>query len=175
MATNDFKKLALQLSRDQFVAAWPHLFLAGMQVLARPRALHRTVDFAAVVDGEHILVDSEPTAPVERPSAMAFVIRKVSPAFPQMITVGRTANNDLILSDFQVSKFHAFFRETPDGLLLADAGSRNGTFVDDQQLVAKGKPVSVQVGARVAFGKLRFTLLDGKRCWEFLRRDLTEA
>jgi len=174
MATPDFKKLASQLTRDQFAAEWPYQFLAGLQVLARPRTQHRTVDFAAVVGQKHLL-ETEAAAPIERPSPMVFVIRKVSPAFPQMITVGRTANNDLILTDFQVSKFHAFFREISDGLLLADAGSRNGTFVNDEPLVSKGKPVPVAVGAKVAFGKLRFTLLDCKRCWEFLRRDVAEG
>ena len=56
-------------------------------------------------------------------------LRKVQSTFPSMITVGRTDNNDLVVPDEQVSKFHAFFRLVGDRVELSDAGSRNGTFV----------------------------------------------
>jgi len=174
MSVNDFKKLAWTLSRDEFAAEWPCAFLTGIQALARPRALHKTIDFEAVANDATVAGPLEEPKPVERlsPSVMAVPIRKTSAAFPQMITVGRTPNNDIILTDFQVSKFHAFFRQTPEGLFLADAGSRNGTFLDAERLVNKAKPSLVEPGARISFGKLRFTLLDAARAWDFLRREV---
>ena len=56
-------------------------------------------------------------------------VRKRLDLFPEMITVGRTGNNDIVIPDATVSKFHAYFRVTDKGLEIVDAGSRNGTKV----------------------------------------------
>jgi hypothetical protein len=90
--------------------------------------------------------------------------------YPSMITVGRTKNNDIILPDESVSKFHAFFRdaEAADGgslgLVLQDAGSRNGTLIDGQTVptARQGPPASVATGALIRFGVVQLTFLDAK-------------
>ncbi len=49
-------------------------------------------------------------------------------AFGMMVTLGRAPNNDLVIPDQRISKFHAYFRLSPDGAwTLSDASSRNGT------------------------------------------------
>jgi hypothetical protein len=60
--------------------------------------------------------------------------KKAGAPFADMITVGRTANNDVVLRDITVSRFHAFFRSRPGGWFVCDAGSKNGTFLHDTQL-----------------------------------------
>ena len=35
---------------------------------------------------------------------------KVQEQFPSMIMLGRTTNNDIVVGDTSISKFHAFFR-----------------------------------------------------------------
>jgi len=90
--------------------------------------------------------------------------------FPSMITVGRTDNNDLVVSDEQVSKFHAFFRLVGDRVELSDAGSRNGTFVGSKRLEARGASAAIARGDRFAFGAIEFQLFDARGCWEWLRQ-----
>jgi hypothetical protein len=51
----------------------------------------------------------ELTRALLEPALMVLPVRKVQSTFPDMITVGRTANNDIVLADMSVSKFHAFF------------------------------------------------------------------
>jgi pSer/pThr/pTyr-binding forkhead associated (FHA) protein len=97
-------------------------------------------------------------------------IRKVIDTFPNMITVGRTANNDLVVSDVSVSKVHAFFTQTPHGLELADAGSKNGTWVGSEELPPRGPARAVKLGDRLRFGRIGFTVVDAGVCWDTMDR-----
>src|SRR5687768_7649908 len=45
-------------------------------------------------------------------------------AFTERVGVGRTANNDVVLSFAGVSKYHAYFTKVAEGWSLNDAGSR---------------------------------------------------
>jgi len=90
--------------------------------------------------------------------------------YPRMITVGRTRNNDIVLPDESVSKFHAFFREPdeaaattePPAMLLQDAGSRNGTMFNGAIVPTSrhASPVVVSLGGQVRFGLVELTFLD---------------
>ncbi|RRR69794.1 MAG: FHA domain-containing protein [Candidatus Viridilinea halotolerans] len=73
---------------------------------------------------------------------------ELDPNDPQ-ITIGRVSC-DITLDNPQVSRFHAQIDRTPGGLLLRDAGSSNGTFVNGQRLSGAHplKPGDViQIGA----------------------------
>lgn len=72
-------------------------------------------------------------------------------AFSLMITIGRAPNNDLVLADRRVSKFHAYFRRVGDGWTVSDANSTNGTRVDDVPVPAE-RSVTLRSGARVVLG-----------------------
>jgi hypothetical protein len=84
--------------------------------------------------------------------------------FPRMVTVGRTKNNDIVLADISISKFHAFFKEEGGQFFLADGDSRNGTFVDNERALStkQGKPTALKSGMRVKFGAVEFRFIDLK-------------
>lgn len=70
------------------------------------------------------------------------------------LAVGRTGSNDLIIDDVSVSKVHAALVLGEDGLLsVADTGSTNGTFINDQR-IAYGKAIRLGEGDRVKFGSV---------------------
>jgi ABC transport system ATP-binding/permease protein len=49
--------------------------------------------------------------------------------------IGRSLDNDLVVSDLQVSRHHAEFRATADGRYeIVDLGSHNGTYVNGQPI-----------------------------------------
>ena len=78
-------------------------------------------------------------------------------AFGRGITVGRTGNNDVVLDDGTVSRFHAWFHREPDGrYVLTDAGSKNGSFVGGVRLTPR-RPAPVPDGARLRFGQVEVT------------------
>jgi signal transduction histidine kinase len=66
-----------------------------------------------------------------------------------VVGVGRDGSNRLRLSDTEVSRRHAEFRQTPDGYRVVDIGSANGTFVNNQAV----KDVLLQPGDHVQIGQ----------------------
>ncbi len=51
-----------------------------------------------------------------------------------MLTVGRTAENDIALPSKMVSRHHARLLIGPNGIIVEDAGSTNGCFVNGEQV-----------------------------------------
>jgi hypothetical protein len=101
--------------------------------------------------------------------------KKPAAPFPDMITVGRTPNNDIVLRDSTVSRLHAFFRHhrAPDGARggekweVADGGSKNGTFLDGQALSPRReKPVGS--GQVVKIGDLELTFYTAEDLFKLL-------
>ncbi|MGX1547717.1 FHA domain-containing protein [Streptomyces adustus] len=57
----------------------------------------------------------------------------------RVMRIGRALENDLVVSDLQVSRNHAEFHATPDGRLeIRDLGSHNGTYVNGQPIPKGG-------------------------------------
>jgi hypothetical protein len=163
---DEYQNLARTQARAQFVELCQHPFLIGAQQLSRPHQPGKTV----LMSPTHraALMSPRSKRSSSESDLLVLAIKKVQEAFPSMITVGRTSNNDVVVEDVQVSKFHAFFRVTPEAIELADAGSRNGTFVGKIRLESKGPPRQVRPGESIRFGHLEFILVDAGSCWDRL-------
>jgi hypothetical protein len=72
-------------------------------------------------------------------------------------TIGRAPECDFVLADPSVSRFHARLHREPDGWLLRDLGSTNGTVLNGWRVT---EPVSVRAGDRVSFGLASFLVGD---------------
>lgn len=73
------------------------------------------------------------------------------------ISLGRIGSNDIVIDDSSVSKIHASIGADADGaLLIADTGSTNGTFINDQR-IAYGKATRLLPEDRVKFGTIEIT------------------
>ena len=66
-------------------------------------------------------------------------------------SIGRDASCDLAIADMTVSRLHAQLERTPDGWLLSDLESTNGTRVNGWRV--RGK-IPVRAGDLVSFGSL---------------------
>lgn len=65
------------------------------------------------------------------------------------MTVGRAAENEVVLTNADVSSYHARLTPRDGGVELTDSGSRNGTFVNGERLSA---PVTLRGGEELRFG-----------------------
>ena len=74
--------------------------------------------------------------------------------FPRVVTVGRTKNNDVVLPDVSISKFHAFFKDEDGRFVLADGESRNGTFVEGER-VSSAKQGKADTAEERMLGEVR--------------------
>jgi pSer/pThr/pTyr-binding forkhead associated (FHA) protein len=59
------------------------------------------------------------------------------------LTVGREPSCEIVIPDRQVSRYHARFRLTPEGIILEDLSSKNGTHCNGQPIT---EPVLLQDG-----------------------------
>ena len=64
-----------------------------------------------------------------------------------LASVGRHSDSDIFLDDISVSRRHAVFTRTPEGTVVKDAGSLNGTYVNrelvDERLLRPGDEVQI--------------------------------
>ena len=60
--------------------------------------------------------------------------KKPGASFPDRITIGRTPNNDIVIIDHSVSRLHAYLRHDGKQWVVADAGSKNGSWLDRSPL-----------------------------------------
>ena len=77
------------------------------------------------------------------------------------ISVGRTRRADVVIPDGSLTRVQAFFRFDGDRFSLADAASKNGTWVDDQRVPvwSSDQWLPIRSGARIRMGDLRMTFL----------------
>ena len=67
-------------------------------------------------------------------------------ALSHTLVLGRESNCDVVIPDRQVSRFHARLTPTPEGVILEDLGSKNGTHCNGNEL---STPMVLQDGDTV--------------------------
>ncbi|MEU7720938.1 ABC transporter ATP-binding protein/permease [Streptomyces tibetensis] len=85
----------------------------------------------------------------------------------RVMRIGRALENELVVSDLQVSRHHAEFHAMPDGRMeIRDLGSHNGTYVNGQP-IAKGGSQLLGPADVVGVGHSTFRIV-GDRLEEFV-------
>ncbi|MFI1099562.1 FHA domain-containing protein [Streptomyces melanogenes] len=88
-------------------------------------------------------------------------------ALGRVMRIGRALENELVVSDLQVSRHHAEFHSTPDGRMeIRDLGSHNGTYVNGMP-IAKGGSALLGPNDIVGVGHSTFRIV-GDRLEEFV-------
>src|SRR3546814_3976832 len=87
------------------------------------------------------------------PTALRVTVQGSSRDFlDSVVTIGRDAHAPISLPHPDVSRRHAEFRRTPQGWVLVDLGSTNGTFIGPraltQEVISPDHPVIVTVGGQ---------------------------
>jgi hypothetical protein len=68
----------------------------------------------------------------------------------EMVLLGRDEKCDVIVADVEVSRQHARITGTPQGYVLEDLGSTNGTFLDGDRVTG---PRLLEAGSRIALSE----------------------
>jgi class 3 adenylate cyclase len=75
---------------------------------------------------------------------------------PGRVTVGRGADAGLFIDDPEISRAHAVFGPTEDGLEIQDLGSLNGTWVNGERII---RPTPLAPGDVIKIGTTRIEVL----------------
>ncbi|MHC5019425.1 MAG: FHA domain-containing protein [Planctomycetota bacterium] len=150
-AVAEFWEARKHLEKSAFVRTFPYPFLVESESI-EPTATDRdfeTVSSGSTTDRERFAQSLQVTLQ----SRLIPVVKDPAMPFPDKITVGRTVNNDLCLRHTSISKFHAYFTVDPNtfDVTVVDAGSTNGTFVNNVRLSNMGKRTLTN-GDALSFG-----------------------
>jgi hypothetical protein len=100
------------------------------------------------------MADAKP--PEQELGCVFLIVKKEGAPFPEQIGIGRAANTDVCVALSSISKYHAFFSaDGAGGYVVADAGSKNGSWLDGQRLAPR-QPAPLVDGSRVRFGSHKF-------------------
>jgi len=152
----DLRSAAARLSAEEFENQHGNAFLL-LSSTGFKQSKSATSTEVLLLDVEEV---GERTAGV---SVRVMPIRVSKGSLNHLITVGRTAKNDVTISDISVSRFHAFFKHSPTGgFQLHDAGSTNGTIVNGLSVCTReaGPPTNVKSGDNIRFGQVDVTFLE---------------
>ena len=162
-ATAHYRHL-LQLGREEFLAS------AAPAALVRYRSTHDAAESGATtltLDQDEQQETIEETLPhgkdfpvrEEADLEVYPLAKKPGASFPDRITIGRTPNNDIVIADHSVSRLHAYVRHDGKAWLVADAGSKNGSWLDKSSLEArKERKLGSRSVLRIGDVDLRFYL-----------------
>ena len=85
--------------------------------------------------------------------------KKPGASFPDRITIGRTANNDVAIPDTSVSRLHAYLRRDRKGWVVADAASKNGSWLAGRPLEPRAEtPIASRTILKL--GEVELTFYD---------------
>lgn len=107
----------------------------------------------------------DPSAPVQSSEAVERTLEPVNHEGDpialnrRVMTIGRTNDNDIFIPSRMISRHHARLLIGPNAVIVEDAGSTNGCFVNDQQV----KQHVLHDGDVLMMGDLKFRLRVGAK------------
>jgi len=123
------------LGSQDFLAAYRHPYLVENYLAPSSRGKLARVETISETDIEDLISSDENSEDIL--SARVITVEKRDKdSSEQMIFVGRSANNDIVLLNKMVSKLHAYFRRVPGSqvIQLVDMNSTNGTFINGAKM-----------------------------------------
>lgn len=147
----------VRLGRHDFLAASAPAILLRRVLHAWPPATQVAAPITEMLKEDDV---TKPVALVRADSVNEVevypVVKKPAAAFPDMITLGRTANNDLVIANHSVSRLHVYLRHRDGQWWVADAGSKNGSWLRGERLPPR-RETQIDSSATLRVGELQLT------------------
>lgn len=158
MCVADFVEDCRKLDAKAFAAKHGDAFLLHHGPLQRLEP--RSLDGATLNIETPSTVADVPFNP--RHDFLVFPLRRKPDSVDEVIWLGQSESNDVVIPDASVSAIHAFVQvDRVERFFIQDMNSRNGTKVSGQKVPGHGhgKPVELTVAADVELGARRMTFL----------------
>lgn len=108
--------------------------------------------------------------PHESITRAIYMLRKkpFSGGMPNVISIGRSSENDVVIVDYSISKRHAEIILFHGLYFLMDLGSTNGTRVNGE-LVQPNVKVKIELNSTIAFGRIIFVFTSSSTLYQAVR------
>lgn len=126
-----------------------------------------------------MLSEDERLSPVKKPrldhKAKVLELRPQRPNRLGQVTIGRSEENDLVMTDETVSSHHAIFMPSPKTMkpTVQDYDSTNGTRINEKPILP-GRSALLHDGDLLSFGDMMFLFYSPSGLYETLRSMLEE-
>ncbi|MGB7358931.1 MAG: BTAD domain-containing putative transcriptional regulator [Mycobacterium sp.] len=163
-ALEAYHRLKARLSEDLGADPGPTLRelyqrILRQQPLIHPRAVSAAEEATVYVDGRPGVTDSMPVAILCDASGHQY------PILDAPTRIGRSAVNEVVLSDVKVSRLHAVIVDTAAGFVITDVRSANGVFVSGRRVRGSAE---LSHGDRIRIGDHELTFLSSPEVPTFL-------
>lgn len=147
------------LGRDEFLAsAAPAAFVRFRAIDADEDEIDQTLSMDQEVVEETMPIGKVTLGDVVNMEIYPLV-KKAGASFPDRITIGRTSNNDIVVADASISRLHAYVRRDGKQWVVADGGSKNGSWLKGSTLEARReRPLESRSVLRIGDVDLTFYL-----------------
>lgn len=161
---------ARRLPREDFCSLYPDGALlvertqgTGAENKKQSRTEARERSYRATIMAEDT-AQAEPDELLRYSSRVALVRKRPGNPFPDMISIGRAMNNDIVISLVSISKVHAYLLRGTDGWSLTDCASTNGCTLNGERVAARTQNVLtdgtiVKLGLNLTFVYLQSNAL----------------
>jgi pSer/pThr/pTyr-binding forkhead associated (FHA) protein len=156
----------LTKSRARVKAMTQEIFIRDNRIAVLKSDLAVHTEALAAIRRDVDRIESPSTTAVEPPERMLEPVDHEGDPIVlnrRVMTIGRTNDNDIFIPSKMISRHHARLLVGPNAVIVEDAGSTNGCFVNDQQI----KQHVLRDGDVLSIGDLKFRLTvrlpDGSR------------
>jgi hypothetical protein len=151
------REAARSLSREAFLEDYPvpSLYVDSLDTQAIGPQEDATTDS---VRPQLLTIAGASLRPLRYLDRLAFLTKRPGNPFPHFVSLGRSANNDMVVALDNVSKLHGYFTHGGEGWAYTDHGSTNGSVLNGQPVksmqrtpLADGDRLKIGAGITLRF------------------------
>jgi hypothetical protein len=139
VAFEALQERARQIDQEQFAEEFP---VPALLVIYREPDSSKSGVLDPASQGVQLLTVSIKSAAILRYlNRLAFVCKRPGNPFAHLISIGRSASNDISIGVDSVSKVHGYFAHDEAGWHFTDHSSTNGSLINDKPLESGEKQI----------------------------------
>ena len=167
------RKIAEEKEKDIFLKLIQHPVLAGSAIQAGRISNQESggdeMNRTQIFEPSNTNPGASPASEALRHAIYTLVKGEYSTTSSRAFTIGRIDGNDMIMTDFAISKKHAIINRDDGAYYLKDLGSTNGTLINGTRL--DKRPVKIHDKDVLSFARYEFAFLFPASLYKMIRGD----
>ncbi|VUD41679.1 Glycogen accumulation regulator GarA [Thalassocella blandensis] len=158
------RQYAKKVAQDDFTKVIDSAVLVGSGVYSGRLDEHSQADQTSLFQKRYI--DQDDDAAISLHSAIFYLSPNTT---GNIISIGRSESNDIVLNDTSISREHAHIRIDGQRYYLTDFGATNSTMLNETSM-APNKETALEPGDNIGFGRYQFSFLTPERFFKWVHK-----